>query len=716
MTRLLQRGSSTTRLVEDGWSHNEAHVKLDADEEEGENHGKLSLLILLSGVLRRGLTSPLKLQQKEAEFGFRSADMPDGNSSLRSLLNGPHNYKGFFTQLPDASSFSFYSSQSNSTTLGHPASAQSKKVLAAPLARIVMLSFISIFVLVAVLGSTSTGYSSNPASRLIYSSYRKLQEDFSSLDLTSGGVFGLGAVHPKELTICPKDMEHHVPCYNASAAARARSSGDLDRHCELSDSRTLCLIRPPKNYTLPLQWPHSRTNVWLQNSKGAHEFKEFRTERIMSSEEHLLTFESGGNGSAEMHFRKIADILGIQDDSSFSKIGVRTVLDIGCSYGAFVAHLLSRDVKAVCIAHYETQNSHVQIALDRGLPAMIGSLVTRELPYPASSFDMIQCANCGIDWSQKDGLLLLEVDRLLKGDGYFVWTMPTISHSDAPAELTSERVLGSITEAAKSMCWASLPTKDQVFIWRKSADRKCFAWPNRTWSLCDKERDGDIILYRSLRPCLDATKDGSSSPTQQLNSLVSGFFPEEISDDSTSWFLTVKNYWSIITPLLFSDHPKRPAEDDPLPPSNFVRNVMDMNALYGGFNTALLQAGKSVWVMNVVPTSGPNTLPMIFQRGLTGTLHDWCEAFPTYPRTYDLLHAIGLLSQVMKAGCNLPSLLLEMDRILRPEGWVLLRDSAELIEEARIAAAQMRWEARTIEVEGNDDLRLLVCQKVFWKA
>jgi hypothetical protein len=48
-----------------------------------------------------------------------------------------------------------------------------------------------------------------------------------------------------------------------------------------------------------------------------------------------------------------------------------------------------------------------------------------------------------------------------------------------------------------------------------------------------------------------------------------------------------------------------------------------MNAHFGGFNSALLQSGKSVWVMNVVPTSGLNYLPLIQDRGYVGVLHDW---------------------------------------------------------------------------------------------
>ncbi|KAM7470892.1 hypothetical protein LguiA_009075 [Lonicera macranthoides] len=70
---------------------------------------------------------------------------------------------------------------------------------------------------------------------------------------------------------------------------------------------------------------------------------------------------------------------------------------------------------------------------------------------------------------------------------------------------------------------------------------------------------------------------------------------------------------------------------------------MDMNAGLGGF-AAALQSSK-LWVMNVVPTlAKKNTLGVIYERGLIGIYHDWCEAFSTYPRTYDLIHANGVFS------------------------------------------------------------------------
>ena len=60
-------------------------------------------------------------------------------------------------------------------------------------------------------------------------------------------------------------------------------------------------------------------------------------------------------------------------------------------------------------------------------------------------------------------------------------------------------------------------------------------------------------------------------------------------------------------------------------------------------------------------------------------------------------------------------LFLEMDRILRPEGWIILTDKLGAIEMARSLASQVRWEARLIDLQNGSDQRLLVCQKPFLK-
>ncbi|XP_028084161.1 probable methyltransferase PMT12 [Camellia sinensis] len=104
--------------------------------------------------------------------------------------------------------------------------------------------------------------------------------------------------------------------------------------------------------------------------------------------------------------------------------------------------------------------------------------------------------------------------------------------------------------------------------------------------------------------------------------------------------------------------------------------------------------------MNVVPVSGFNTLPVIYDRGLVGVMHDRCEPFDTYPRTYDLLNTAGLFS-IEEKRCNISTIMLEMDRILRPGGHVYIRDIDIVIEEHKDIAAAMGWETLLFDtIEG----------------
>ncbi|XP_020259794.1 probable methyltransferase PMT7 [Asparagus officinalis] len=74
--------------------------------------------------------------------------------------------------------------------------------------------------------------------------------------------------------------------------------------------------------------------------------------------------------------------------------------------------------------------------------------------------------------------------------------------------------------------------------------------------------------------------------------------------------------------------------------------------------------------MNIVPTTASNTLAAIYDRRLIGPFHDRCEPFSTYPRiTYDLLHVFHLFSNYKgrEESCSVEGIMLEMDRIIRPQ-------------------------------------------------
>lgn len=563
--------------------------------------------------------------------------------------------------------------------------------------------------------------------------YRRLQEQLVS-DLWDIGEISLGATRFKESEFCSQEYENYVPCFNITANLESglTEGKEFDRRCGPM-SKQNCLVLAPPKYKIPHRWPTGRDVIWIDNVKiTAQEVLSAGslTKRMMMLDEDQISFSFASSmvdDNIEDYSHQIAEMIGLRNESYLVQAGVRTVLDIGCGYGSLGAHLFPKQLLTMCIANYEASGSQVEIALERGLPAMVGSFASKQLPFPSLSFDMIHSAWDGIDWDKKDGIHLIEVDRVLRPGGYFVWTSP---YANTPASVRDKENLKRwdfVRNFAKDLCWDLLSQQDKTVVWKKPSKKNCYASRKHGSGplICKEGRDVESPYYHPLEACIGGTRSRRWIPIEEratwpsratLNSkelAVHGVLPDDFTEDNINWKSAVRDYWSLLSPLIFSDHPKRPGEEDPIPPYNMVRNVLDMNAHFGGFNSALLDARKSVWVMNVVPTSGVNHLPLILDRGFVGVLHDWCEAFPTYPRTYDMVHADGLLSlqTVKQSRCSTLDLFYEIDRLLRPEGWVILRDTAPLIESARIITARLKWEARVIEIDNNNDEKLLVCQK-----
>lgn len=97
-----------------------------------------------------------------------------------------------------------------------------------------------------------------------------------------------------------------------------------------------------------------------------------------------------------------------------------------------------------------------------------------------------------------------------------------------------------------------------------------------------------------------------------------------------------------------------------------------------------------------------------------------CEAFSTYPRTYDLLHAWAVFSEIGERGCSAEDLLIEMDRILRPDGFVIIRDKHSVINHIQKFITALRWDGWLSEVEPRNDAlsageeRVLIARKKLW--
>lgn len=98
---------------------------------------------------------------------------------------------------------------------------------------------------------------------------------------------------------------------------------------------------------------------------------------------------------------------------------------------------------------------------------------------------------------------------------------------------------------------------------------------------------------------------------------------------------------------------------------------------------------------------------------------DRCEAFSTYPRTYDLLHAWTVFSDIEKKECSGEDLLIEMDRILRPTGFIIIRDKQSVVDFVKKYLTALHWEAvATADAssdsdEDGDDVVFIIQKKVW---
>lgn len=141
--------------------------------------------------------------------------------------------------------------------LGCSGQGQIKRGFAFPLGSSMLFSFVSIYILIGMLGARNTRYNLQlvPSLGTPHRPHRRIQEAIV-LDPFKGGVFDHGSVRMKEFPSCDAAEEDSVPCYNSLLLD--------DRHCERGKQ---CLIPPPNGYKIPPRWPRSQDNVWHGNMK-----------------------------------------------------------------------------------------------------------------------------------------------------------------------------------------------------------------------------------------------------------------------------------------------------------------------------------------------------------------------------------------------------------------------------------------------------------------
>ncbi|BBH07987.1 S-adenosyl-L-methionine-dependent methyltransferases superfamily protein [Prunus dulcis] len=473
----------------------------------------------------------------------------------------------------------------------------------------------------------------------------------------------------------------YIPCLdNEKALKQLRTTKHFEhreRHCP--QEGPTCLVPLPEGYKRPIEWPKSRDKVRMP-------LIEINPTIWYHNVPHTLLAEVKGH----QNWLRCPAVPGI----AWGK-NTRVILDVG-------------DVLTMSIAPKDEHEAQVQFALERGIPAISAVMGSQRLPFPAGS--------SMVPWHNEGGMLLLELNRVLRPGGYFVWSAtPVYRKEKEDVEIWKE-----MSALTASMCWEVVAIKNDkvnlvaAAIYRKPTSNQCYEQRKQKQPpMCNNDDDPNAAWYVPLQACMhqapiDKSVRGTQwpekwpsrlqTPPYWLNSSQMGIYgkpaPQDFARDYEHWKRVINNTYIKSLGINWSN----------------VRNVMDMRAVYGGFAAALKDL--KVWVMNVVNIDSPDTLPIIYERGLFGIYHDWCESFSTYPRTYDLLHADHLFSRLKKR-CKLPPVLAEIDRIVRPGGKFIVRDESSTIGEVENLLKSLHWEV-SLTVSKNQE-GMLSAQKGKWR-
>ncbi|RWR89369.1 quasimodo 3 [Cinnamomum micranthum f. kanehirae] len=459
---------------------------------------------------------------------------------------------------------------------------------------------------------------------------------------------------------CPAEAVDHMPCEDPRRNSQLSREMNFyrERHCPSLEESMVCLIPPPVGYQIPVPWPESLHKIWHSNMPHNKIAERKGHQGWMKKEGPYFIFPGGGTmfpDGAVQYIEKLGLYIPISGGV------LRTALDMGCGVGA------------------------------------------------------LSSGTCSSYWrfGIADGTYFIEVDRLLRPGGYLVISGPPVQWPKQDKEWADLQAL------ARALCYELIVVDGNTVIWKKPSGDSCPSNQNEFGlELCNEYDNPSDGWYFTLKKCISKLPslygeiavgfipnwpDRLKNPPARVTLMKNGI--DLFEADTRRWARRVAFYKKFLKIKLGT---------------SAIRNVMDMNAFFGGFAASLLS--DPVWVMNVVPTHKPSTLDVIYDRGLIGVYHDWCEAFSTYPRTYDLIHVTSIESLLRDSSsgasrCHLLDLMIEMDRILRPDGTVLVRDSSEVIDKVAGIARAIKWKVTLHDPEPQSTGRekILVASKQFWK-
>ncbi|XP_026659777.2 probable methyltransferase PMT28 isoform X2 [Phoenix dactylifera] len=434
---------------------------------------------------------------------------------------------------------------------------------------------------------------------------------------------------------------NYIPCVDMEGG---------HRHHERSCPRMpwMCLVSLPQQYRPPPPWPERESKIFYKNVAHPKLSAFIKTHSWLNLSEEYLLFprqQSEFKGGAQQYLNSIEEMV---PDIEWGK-NIRVVLDIGCTSASFGLMLLEKDVITLSLGLVNDQTDLAQVALERGIPAVMANLGSRRLPFPSGVFDAIHCGNCNVPWHSSGGRLLLEMNRILRPGGYFIIST---KHGDIDNEedatkhgdINSEEGMSTLMA---SICWNILAYKvDEVNevgvrIYQRPASNDIYELRRTKEPLFCQENDKqDAAWYTPVKSCLHKVpaaieQRGTDWPEEWPKRLET--FPEWLGDSQEKLTADHEHWKAIIN--------KSYLNGIGIDWSN-IRNIMDMKAIYGG--------------------------------------------------------------------CKQPVVIVvEMDRILRPGGWAIIRDKLEILNPLETILKSLHWEI--MMTYAKDKEGIIIAQKTTWR-
>ncbi|KAK6939938.1 putative S-adenosyl-L-methionine-dependent methyltransferase [Dillenia turbinata] len=221
-------------------------------------------------------------------------------------------------------------------------------------------------------------------------------------------------------------MVDYLPCLdNAEGIGKlnlTENGENYERHCPEANQGLDCLIPRPKG-VLRFGFRGRRVEMSNVRRKGLLENKV--DQNSVRTEGGKVIFPAGGPKSIPGMAKYLDTISQMVPAISFGQ-NTQVVLDIGGGIGSFGASLLERNVSTLTIAPKDAHENQIQLALEHSVPAMFSAFATRRQLDSSQAFDLIHCSKCG--------MLLLEINRMLRTGGYLPWVAEPVHSQEEKVE------------------------------------------------------------------------------------------------------------------------------------------------------------------------------------------------------------------------------------------------------------------------------------------